>query len=93
MYMFSVPAEYYYHYFVATQLTAKGSADDLHGSPPCSACMNAHVTSRSTGTEHIRGLVVDKYHKGASIVLGNVTGLKFVLSIGDICAIKVVCIN
>ena len=48
---------------------------------------------RVFGTEYIRDLVVDKYYKGASIVLGNVTGLKFVLSIGDICAIKVICIN
>ena len=36
------------HYTVATQLTAEGSADDLHGSPLYSACMNAHVTCRST---------------------------------------------
>jgi hypothetical protein len=47
MYMYSVPAEYYCHYTVATQLTAEGSADDLHGSPLCSACMNDHVTCRS----------------------------------------------
>ena len=53
MHTFLVPAEHYCHYTVATQLTAEGSADDLHGSPLYSACMNAHVICRST--HHVGG--------------------------------------
>jgi hypothetical protein len=45
------------------------------------------------GTEYIQDLVIDKDHKGTSMVLGDVIGLKFVLSLGGICAIKVVGIN
>lgn len=41
------------------------------------------------GTEYIQDLVIDKDHKGASKVLGDVTGLKFVLGLSGICAIKV----
>jgi hypothetical protein len=45
------------------------------------------------GTEYIQDLVIDKDHKGTSKVLRDVTGLKFVLSLSGICAIKVVGIN
>ena len=48
---------------------------------------------RVFGTEYIRGLVIDKHHKGTSMVLGDVIGLKFVLSLSGICAIKVVGID
>jgi hypothetical protein len=44
-------------------------------------------------TKYIRSLVINKHHKGTSIVLRDVTGLKFVLSLSGICAIKVVGIN
>jgi hypothetical protein len=44
-------------------------------------------------TEYIRSLVINKHHKATSIVLRDVTGLKFVLSVSSICAIKVVGIN
>ena len=45
------------------------------------------------GTKYIQDLVINKDHKGTSKVLGDVTRLKFVLSLSGICAIKVVGIN
>ena len=44
-------------------------------------------------TEYIQDLVINKDHKGTSKVLGDVTRLKFVLSLSSIYAIKVVGIN